>query len=68
MGKHTKTSVKIMAIKYYETHDVSQRIVSLIFEIDERTFRNWYRLYLQGKELERINRISKSYKSMLLIY
>lgn len=34
--------MKKLAIKYYKSNNVSQKTVANLFEINERTFRNWF--------------------------
>ena len=41
MGKHKLENYKLIAIKYYESRNISQKDVANIFEVDERTFRKW---------------------------
>ena len=55
---------KLIAIKYYESNNVSQKDVSKVFEIDERTFRKWYKIYLENGDLKRNNHLPKSYKML----
>lgn len=64
MGKHKSENYKLIAIKYYESNNVSQKDVSKVFEIDERTFRKWYKIYLENGDLKRNNHLPKSYKML----
>lgn len=50
-----------MAINYYLKNNVSQKEVSKIFNINERTFRRWLEKY-NNEELDRLERETKSYK------
>ena len=61
MEKQKNVDMKKLAIKYYKSNKVSQKKVADLFEINERTFRNWLQ---QDKKnvLERKQRNAKSYK------
>tara|TARA_B100000767_G_C19774679_1_gene541886 strand:- start:1803 stop:1934 length:132 start_codon:yes stop_codon:yes gene_type:complete len=41
MEKQKNVDMKKLAIKYYKSNKVSQKKVADLFEINERTFRNW---------------------------
>ena len=59
--EQTNSKTKSLAIKYYLDNDVSQKQVSKIFNINERTFRRWLEKY-NNDELIRPPRKTKSYK------
>ena len=59
--EQTNSKTKYLAIKYYLKNDVSQKEVSKIFNINERTFRRWLEKF-DNKELDRPERETKSYK------
>tara|TARA_Y100000389_G_C17423866_1_gene498375 strand:+ start:395 stop:1663 length:1269 start_codon:yes stop_codon:yes gene_type:complete len=59
--EQTNSKTKSLAIKYYLDNDVSQKEVSKIFNINERTFRRWLEKY-NNDELNRPARETKSYK------
>ena len=59
--EQTNSKTKSLAIKYYLDKDVSQKQVSKIFNINERTFRRWLEKY-NNDELNRPPRKTKSYK------
>ena len=41
MKSHLSKEVKIMAIEYYQNHNVSFDKVSEIFKVNEKTIRRW---------------------------
>jgi transposase len=58
---HLSKEVKIMAIEYYQNHDVSFDKVSEIFKVNEKTIRRWIDRY-KKEDLERKNKKQVSYK------
>ena len=60
--KHKSEDIKLTAIKYYQSNLISQREISEIFDINERTFRKWLESYTQSNSVGRIQKQSLSYK------
>jgi len=60
--KHISSQSKTQAIIYYLKNDISERKISEIIGINERTFRRWLVNYKNGIGLERKNKIPISYK------
>ena len=60
--KHKSEDIKLTAIKYYQSNLISQREISEIFDINERTFRKWLESYTQSNSIGRIQKQSLSYK------
>ena len=60
-NEQTNSKTKYLVINYYLKNDVSQKEVSKIFNINERTFRRWLEKY-HNDEIDRPERETKSYK------
>ena len=60
--KHVSPQIKAQAIIYYLKNNISERKISEIIGISERTFRRWLANYNNSICLERKNKIPISYK------